>query len=100
MMVSNMLKVPKFETEAQEAQWWFENQDLVAEAFDVAAKNGTLRRSTLADRLSRSKTPQIPIVLDAADATLAGELAAERGESYGDFVRSVVHRALGFEKSA
>ena len=98
--MSEMLKVPKFESEAQEAQWWFDNQDLVADAFGAAAKNGTLRRSTLADRLARAKGSQVPIVLDAADATLASALAAKRGESYEAFVRRVMHQALQLEKTA
>ena len=98
--MSDMLKVPKFDTEAEEAQWWFDNEDLVAGAFDEAAKNGTLRRSTLADRLARAKTSQVPVVLDPADITLARELAARTGESFEDFVRRVVHQALELEKTA
>ena len=98
--MSEKLKIPKFETEAEEAQWRFDNQDLVAEAFGAAAMNGTLRRSTLADRLARAKAAQVPIVLDSADATVALELAAKRGETYADFVRPVVHRALELEKTA
>ena len=98
--MSDMLKVPKFDTEAEEAQWWFDNQKLFEEAFDVAAKNGTLRRSTLADRLARAKASQVPVVLDAADAMLAGKLAAQHGETYEAFVRRVVHRGLELEKTA
>jgi hypothetical protein len=98
--VNEMLKVPQFESEAEEAQWWFDNQDLVAEAFDAAANNGTLRRSTLSDRLKRAKASQVPVALDPADATLARELAAKTGESYQDFVRRVVHQALQLEKTA
>lgn len=98
--MSELLKVPKFETEADEVQWWFDNQDRVADAFDAAAKNGTLRRSTLADRLARAKALQVPIVLDAADATVALELAARRGQTYEAFVRRVVHDALELEKTA
>ena len=96
----DMLKVPKFEMEAEEAQWWFANEDLLAEASDAAAKNGTLRRSTLADRLARAKASQVPIALDASNVTLARELAAKRGESYEAFVRGVVHDALELEKAA
>jgi hypothetical protein len=98
--MNDMLKVPKFATETEEAQWWFDNQDVLAEAFETAAKNGTLRRSTLADRLTRAKASQVPFVLDPADATLAGELAAKRGESYEAFLRRVVHQALELEKTA
>ena len=30
-----MLKLPKFANEAEEADWWFNNQDLIAEEFDL-----------------------------------------------------------------
>ncbi len=98
--MSDLLRLPKFETEAEEAQWWFDNQGLIEEAFDAAAKSGRLRRNMLANRLARSKASQVPIVLNATDAALAGKLVAKRGESYGDFVRGVVHRALELEKKA
>lgn len=48
--MNDTFKVPKFENEADEAQWWFDNQDKVAQAFVAAAAAGTLRRVSLRDR--------------------------------------------------
>jgi hypothetical protein len=38
------LKFPKFASEAEEAKWWFENDDLVSAEFEKAAREGRLRR--------------------------------------------------------
>lgn len=43
--------VPKFKTEAEEAQWWYDNRDKVEEALITAMDNGTIRRGT-AQRLT------------------------------------------------
>jgi len=44
--------VPKFKTEAEEAQWWYVNRDKVEDALIGAMDNGTIRRGT-AQRLTR-----------------------------------------------
>lgn len=93
--MSEALKVPKFDNEADEARWWFENQGQVAQAFDAAASEGKLRRASLRDRL-----PSTTVVLDAEDAALAQELAHRHGESFEGYVKRVVHHALLLEKSA
>jgi hypothetical protein len=38
------LKIPKFATEAEEAKWWYENQELILKEFQKAAKEGRLGR--------------------------------------------------------
>jgi hypothetical protein len=38
------LKIPAFTDEAEEAKWWFENEELIADEFEKAAKEGRLRR--------------------------------------------------------
>jgi hypothetical protein len=35
-----MFKVPRFETERAEADWWYDNRDLLEEEFLKAIKNG------------------------------------------------------------
>ena len=44
--------VPKFQPEAEEAQWWYENRDRVEEAVIEAMEKGTIQQST-AQRLTR-----------------------------------------------
>jgi phosphatidylserine/phosphatidylglycerophosphate/cardiolipin synthase-like enzyme len=43
--------VPKFETEAEEAQWWFDNRSMVEKEFMAAMRNGTVGRG-IARRLA------------------------------------------------
>jgi hypothetical protein len=40
------IAVPKFETEAQEARWWYENRDKVEDALMSAMDSGTIQRGT------------------------------------------------------
>ncbi len=44
------LRLPEFKTEAEEAQWWASNQDLIAEKFESAAAEGRLTRGSVARR--------------------------------------------------
>ena len=41
-------KQPPFKTEAQEAEWWAKNQDLVANRFEQAKAAGKLGKGTVA----------------------------------------------------
>jgi len=43
--------VPKFETEAEEAKWWFDHQDALDREFALAAAEGRLGRGTVARRM-------------------------------------------------
>ena len=43
--------VPKFKTEADEAQWWYDNREKVEDALIFAMDNGTIQRGT-AQRLT------------------------------------------------
>jgi hypothetical protein len=99
------LKVPKFATEAEEAKWWFDNQDIVFEEFKKAAKAGTLGRGG-ARRLFAEKgipfpepqkapapTPTTTIRLDPEDIAIARVQAAERGLRYQTLKR-IIHEAL------
>jgi hypothetical protein len=38
--------VPKFKTEAEEVQWWFDNRETVEDALIHAMDNGSIRRGT------------------------------------------------------
>ena len=45
--MDKVLQTPDFKTEEEEALWWDQNQDLVLQQFEQAAKDGALRRSDL-----------------------------------------------------
>jgi hypothetical protein len=100
------MKVPKFATEAEEAKWWFDNQDIVFEEFKKAAKAGTLGRGGVrrlfAERgipfpeapKTPAPTPTTTIRLDPEDIAKARVQAAKRGLRYQTYLKMIIHEAL------
>jgi len=94
------LKVPKFATEAEEAKWWFDNQDKLLDEFKKAVKAGTLGRGGVrrlfAERgISFSEPkPTTTIRLDPVDIALARMQAAGRGLRYQTYLKMIIHEAL------
>jgi len=91
------LAIPKFENEADEAKWWFENQDLAFEEFERAGDAGELGRGTVA-RLASAAAGAI--ALDPEDVERARVQAERRGLEYQAYVKMVVHRALLIEEKS
>ncbi|MGD0801457.1 MAG: hypothetical protein ABR906_09090 [Terracidiphilus sp.] len=99
------MKVPKFATEAEEAKWWFDNQEIVFEEFKKAAKAGTLGRGG-ARRLFAEKgipfpepkppapTPTTTIRLDPEDIAKARVQAKKRGLRYQTYLKMIIHEEL------
>ncbi len=98
------LKVPNFATEAEEAKWWYENQELIFKEFQKAAKEGRLGRGGVR-RLFAEKgipfpesasapTPTTTIRLDPDDIAKARVQAAERGLRYQTYLKMIIHEAL------
>jgi hypothetical protein len=95
-------KIPKFATEAEEAKWWFDNDDKIFEEFKKAAKEGRLGRGGIrrlfAERGIPFKepkpTPTTTIRLDPEDIAKARVQAAERGLRYQTYLKMIIHEAL------
>jgi predicted DNA binding CopG/RHH family protein len=87
--------VPKFTTEAEEAQWWFDNRNDVEEALFNALDNGTIRRGS-AQRLTteRRTSKNITIRMAEADLDLARKQAEEKGLPYQTYIKALLHEAL------
>jgi len=102
------LKVPKFATEAEEAKWWFDNQDLVFEDFKKAAKAGSLGRGGVRRLFAErgipfpeekaTPTPTTTIRLDPEDIAKARVQAAKRGLRYQTYLKMIIHKALSTEE--
>ena len=96
-------KQPPFKTEAQEAEWWAKNQDLIANRFDQAKAAGKLGKGTVA-RVARKRaigagaSPTITIRLAEDDLTRARALAAEKGLRYQTYLKMLLHQALKAEE--
>jgi hypothetical protein len=96
------LKLPKWANEAEEAKWWFENQDLVAAEFEKAAQEGRLKRGGVRRLLAERGLPVPPpqplpsttIRLDPEDIAKARVQAAERGLRYQTYLKMIIHEAL------
>jgi hypothetical protein len=99
-------KLPAFANEAEEAKWWYENQELIADEFEKAAKEGRLRRGGIR-RLFAEKgipfpeppqapapTPTTTIRLDPDDIAKARVQAARRGLRYQTYLKMIIHEAL------
>lgn len=93
--------IPKFASEAEEADWWDRNQDWIADQFQDAAEKGELKvltRERLMERIKRSKEHHekaaVSIDLAKSDVEIAQRQAAERGIPYEVYVAALVHEAL------
>ena len=98
-MSEGKLRVPRFETEAEEADWWADNQDLVAEHFESAAADGKVQRGSLvrqAGEQSGAGTPEF--ALDPEDVSRVRALATRRGLRYDTYLKMLVHQALEAEE--
>jgi len=91
------LKIPKFENEADEANWAFENREGLAAAFLEAAQAGKVRQGTLKQR---GVTPATTIRLAPEDISRARTLAERRGLRYQTYLKMLIHEALAREEKA
>jgi predicted DNA binding CopG/RHH family protein len=92
-------KQPTFKTEAEEAEWWGKNQNLIADRFEQAKTAGKLGQGTVA-RLARQAgaSPTITIRLAEDDLNRARTFAAEKGLRYQTYLKMLLHQALNSEE--
>jgi predicted DNA binding CopG/RHH family protein len=83
--------LPDFKSEAEEAKWWFDNQDELDKEFAQAAAEGRLGRGTAA-RIGG--IPTTTIRLDPDDIALAREQASKKGLKYQTYLKMLVHEDL------
>jgi len=90
-------KIPKFENEADEANWAFEHREELAATFLKAAEAGLVRQGTLKQR---GVTPPTTIRLAPEDISRARTLAERRGLRYQTYLKMLIHEALEREERA
>jgi predicted DNA binding CopG/RHH family protein len=93
-------KVPRFETEAEEARWWDEHRELAEEELskalaDGSAQKGTAQRLTKQWRASKNITIRMPV----DDVERARRLADRKGMGYQTYMKMLLHEALSREES-
>jgi predicted DNA binding CopG/RHH family protein len=89
--------LPDFKSEAEEAKWWFDNQDELDKDFAMAAAEGRLGRGTAA-RIGG--IPTTTIRLDPVDIEMARSLAQKKGLKYQTYLKMLLHEALERESKA
>jgi predicted DNA binding CopG/RHH family protein len=85
------LKKQSFKSEAEEAQWWDESQDDLAQEFEKAAAEGTLGHGAVAPK---GKTPTTTIRLDPEDISRARAQAELKGLRYQTYLKMLIHESL------
>ena len=95
--MNDRLEVPKFASEEDEANWWFENRGKLEEEFLEAARTGRLRSGSTALRRAREAANALTIHLSDSDLAAIRHLAAQRGQDEDACAASILHRALEAE---
>lgn len=90
------MKIPKFRTEKEEADWWFKNRGHLDAEFWKAARQGKVQRLTRKKLLARTKAAckVVSIRVAREDLALARKQAARRGLRYQTYMKSLLHQAL------
>jgi len=92
--------VPKFATEAEEADWWYQNREVHGKIMLAAVRSGEaqiLTKEKLRARIEASKKKPAPVValrIPEADLTLARKQAEQKGLPYQTYIKSLLHEAL------
>jgi len=92
--------VPKFATEAEEAEWWFKNRKAHDKLFAAAVGEGeaqVLTQEKLLARIKAAKKKPAPVValrIPAADLALARKQAEQKGLPYQTYIKSILHETL------
>ena len=95
-------KLPRFATESEEANWWYENREKLSDEFQKAAAEGRVKRGGVARLLAErgialpqpQALPTTTIRLDPEDIAKARVQAAERGLRYQTYLKMIIHEAL------
>lgn len=91
------LVVPKFETEAEEAEWWDAHMDVVGENLIEAMQNGSAHRGGPAALLRETRALQLRI--PKTDIERVEKVADRRGfSSIQGCINALLHEALDREE--
>lgn len=88
-MPRKQITIPKFRTEAEEAEWWDNHPDVATEIMKRAIKSGKARRTAPL----RTVTMRLPV----PDIEAAQELALQKGLPYQTYIKMLLHEALAKE---
>ncbi len=99
MNVKKAIRLPKFETEDQEAKWWASREGRAFLQQQSASRSQRKRRgSPLVARLVSERSVQIALRLPAPDLAKAREIADRKGIGYQTLLKMLVHEGLRREE--
>jgi hypothetical protein len=89
-------EIPKFQSEAEEAQWWFDHREETSGWIEQIAGEGgaTNLNKVLQKRRQAGPTPTVSIRIDPGDLSRARILAERRGLRYQTYLKMLLHEAL------
>jgi predicted DNA binding CopG/RHH family protein len=89
------IRVPKFETEDEEAKWWASREGRAFLKQQSAGRAQEKKRgSLLVAELTRESSVQIALRLPAPDLAKAREIADRKGIGYQTLLKMLVHEGL------
>ena len=94
-MPEQEIKMPKFNSESEEADWWASNPEFVLQEMKRAEAEGRLGRGTMMRQMAAKSTT---IRLDEGDLSLARKLAERKGLRYQTYLKMLIHEALQTEE--
>jgi hypothetical protein len=93
--MSNKTEIPGFDSEAEEAEWWYANRGWITEQFQAAARSGALKRgSTVLERVRGPKPRALTIELPPEMLAKIHDLAIERGMDEAGCAKELLLQAL------
>lgn len=84
------ITIPKFGSEAEEAQWWDSHPEVATELMKRAISSGKARRTVPL----KTVTMRLPV----PDITTAQDLAQRKGLPYQTYIKMLLHEALEKER--
>ena len=100
-MTEKKIVRPKFSSEKEEADWWFNNPDYILQEFKRAKAEGRLGHGTAMRQMAeRQAAKSTTIRLDPTDLSLAKEQAEKKGLRYQTYLKMLIHEALRKEVKA
>ena len=82
--------IPKFRSEAEEAEWWDNHPEVATEIMKRAIKAGKTRRAVPL----KTVTMRLPL----PDIKAAQDLARQKGLPYQTYIKMLLHEALERER--
>ena len=99
-MPKEQVAIPKFRTEAEEAEWWVKNRNVHGKQLLAAVRDGeaqVLTRERLLERIAaprKAPAPTVSLRIPEADLALARKQAERKGLPYQTYIKSLLHETL------